>query len=147
MISPDGRWLAYVSTEEGGRNVYVERFPQLGGKVRVSPDGGDEPLWSPLGSELFFTTGPRPGCGGTTAPCDNTLWVVDVETEPALTLGPARILFVGASNGSGGFGWPRYDVTPDAERFLIVRRGAPAEPSVPWITVNWFEELQAKVGN
>ncbi len=143
MISPDGRWLAYASNEEGDPNVYVERFPQLGGKVRVSPDRGNEPLWSPLGSELFFTT----GCRGIPPPCDNTLWVVDVETEPDLTLGPARILFVGSSNASGGHGWPRYDVTPDAERFLIVRRGAPAETSVPWITLNFFEELKAKVGN
>jgi Tol biopolymer transport system component len=141
MISLDGRWLAYVSNEEGGNNVYVERFPQLGGKVRVSPDGGNEPLWSPLGNELFFTT----GCAGTPPPCDNTLWVVDVETEPALVLGRARILFVGSSNVSTGFGWPSFDVTPDAERFLIVRRGAPVETSVPWITLNWFEELKRRV--
>ena len=57
-ISPDGDWIAYDSNETGELEVYVQRFPGLGGKVTISTDGGSQPLWSPDGRELFYR-GPR----------------------------------------------------------------------------------------
>ena len=55
-ISPDGRWIAYVSNETGRNEVYVRPYPDVDdGKWQISTDGGEEPLWHPGGRELFFT--------------------------------------------------------------------------------------------
>ena len=57
-ISSDGNWIAYASNETGQFEVYVQRFPGRGGKLTISTDGGQQPLWPPDGSELFYR-GPR----------------------------------------------------------------------------------------
>ena len=56
QLSPDGRWLAYVSWESGGPEVYVDPFGRDGDHVRVSPAGGGQPKWRADGKELLFTT-------------------------------------------------------------------------------------------
>src|SRR5258706_2718859 len=56
VFSPDGRWLAYMSLESGGPEVYVRPFPGPGGKWQVSTGGGVMPVWSRNGRELFYRT-------------------------------------------------------------------------------------------
>ena len=56
MFSPDGRWIAYYSTEASGGDVYVRPFPGPGGKWRVSTEGGTYPRWSATAHELLFET-------------------------------------------------------------------------------------------
>ena len=58
-LTSDGRWLAYASDESGVLEIYVRSFPGDGGRVRVSTDGGTEPVWSPDGSRLFYRSGDR----------------------------------------------------------------------------------------
>jgi Tol biopolymer transport system component len=53
-LSPDGRWLAYISDESGRWEVYVEPFRRPGERVRVSVDGGGQPKWRGDGKELFY---------------------------------------------------------------------------------------------
>src|SRR5262245_25395480 len=53
-LSPDGRWLAYASDETGHFEVYVQSFPDGGGKRQVSTDGGNYPRWRRDGGELFY---------------------------------------------------------------------------------------------
>jgi serine/threonine-protein kinase len=53
-FSPDGRWVAYSSSETGSLEVYVRPFPGAGGRVRVSTSGGQHPMWSRTRSELFY---------------------------------------------------------------------------------------------
>ena len=55
-FSPDGRWLAYSSSESGTFQVYVRAFPDKGGKWQISNSGGTYPMWSRNGHELFFET-------------------------------------------------------------------------------------------
>ena len=69
-VSPDGRWIAYDSNRTGTREVYVQRFPELGAEQLISRGGGIYPVWSPAGRELFYQ---RPGTG---------LMVVPVEPGP-----------------------------------------------------------------
>lgn len=54
-LSPDGRWLAYVSDETGSNQVYVRAFPGVNSGVwRVSTRGGVMPVWANSGRELFY---------------------------------------------------------------------------------------------
>ena len=53
-LSPDGRWLAYSSDESGRYEVYVQSFPEPGGKWQVSTNGGSDPRWRADGSELLY---------------------------------------------------------------------------------------------
>ena len=58
QVSPDGRWMAYTSDETGQNEIYVRPFPEVNeGKWQVSTGGGDSPLWSPDGRELFYRSG------------------------------------------------------------------------------------------
>ncbi len=59
MFSPNGRFLAYVSDESGRTEIYVQRYPEGGGKVPISTGGGQEPMWSRDGRELFYRSGDR----------------------------------------------------------------------------------------
>jgi len=53
-ISPDGRWMTYVSNESGSEEVYVQAYPGPGGKWQISTGGGADPHWSSDGHALFF---------------------------------------------------------------------------------------------
>jgi Tol biopolymer transport system component len=53
-VSPDGRWLAYVSNETGRYEIYLTTFPPSSTKLSVTSDGGCDPIWSRDGRELFY---------------------------------------------------------------------------------------------
>ena len=53
-FSPDGRWFAYSSDENGQAEIFVRRFPMTDEKWRISTSGGQQPLWSRNGKEIFF---------------------------------------------------------------------------------------------
>ena len=128
-ISPDGGWIAYESDETGQSEVYVQRFPTLGGKQTISTDGGRQPLWSPDGRELFYR-----------AP--SGVMRVPVETEPTFTPGDPEVLFEDSYYFVGGA--RTYDLAPDG-RFLMVKEAAmttEADAELEIILVqHWFEEL------
>jgi serine/threonine-protein kinase len=133
-LSPDGRWLAYVSTETGMDQVFVRPFPAvLNGKWQISTGGGDAPTWSRDGSELLF----RSADGG-------AIYSVDVSPGPGQA-SPRRLLQLPAdwqfeSNGLGGH---MFDVSPDGRRFLMVRQGAGDRSGHLVIVQNFFTELRA----
>jgi len=55
-FSPDSRWIAYESDENGPFDVHVTRVPPTGDKWPVSNGGGAAPAWSGDGRELFYVT-------------------------------------------------------------------------------------------
>jgi Tol biopolymer transport system component len=59
QLSPDGRWLAYGSTESGRYETYVQPFPPTGARSQVSNAGGRQPLWRADGQELYFVSDDR----------------------------------------------------------------------------------------
>jgi serine/threonine-protein kinase len=107
-LSPDGRWLAYQSSEPGRAEVYVRPFPGPGPRVPVSLNGGTEPCWSRDGRELFYREG-------------DAMMAASVRTQPAFAVTERRRLFSGAFLPGGSF--REYDVTPDGRRFVMVRGG------------------------
>ncbi len=80
-ISPDGRWIAYLSDETGTYEVYVRPFPNVDdGRWQISTEGGVEPLWAPDGRELFYRNA-------------GAVIVVAVDTESDFSAGPPEVLF------------------------------------------------------
>ena len=92
-------------------------------------------MWSPKGNELFYRTGAR----------REKMMVVDYQTQPTFSAGKPRLLFEGNYVGLGTGAY--YSVTPDAQRFLMVKAPDQAEAALTQINVvlNWFEELKQKV--
>ncbi len=120
-VSPDGRWLAYVSNETGRSEVYVQPFPGPGSKTRISTDGGLRPVWARSGLELFYRNG-------------DAMMAVKIETSPSFSPGRPQLLFRKAST------FP-YDVASDG-RFLMIET-LPSETAARPVTVvlNWLQEL------
>ena len=131
-FSPDGHWLAYMSDESGHYEIYIQPFPGPGGKYQISSEGGAEPVWNPNGRELFYR-------------CGYKMMAVDVMTQPSFSTGKPRVLFEGLYLPSGVT--PSYDVSPDGQRFLMLKAAQQGQPAAVQINVvlNWFEELKQKV--
>jgi serine/threonine-protein kinase len=133
-LSPDARWLAYMSLESGRPEVWVRPFPNSSdGSWQVSTDGGSEPAWAHSGRELFFRNG-----------LDE---LVSVEVTPGSTFiyGESRVLF-SARDYVPWIYRRLYAVAPDDDRFLMVRRITDAGRSQLIVVENFFGELKAKVG-
>lgn len=111
-VSHDGRWLAFVSDQSGEQQVYVRPFDRDGDQVQVSQGGGNEPLWSRDGRELFY----RGITGGQVA-----LMAATVRTAPDFAVTTRRTLFL-ATDLVGTQPHASYDVTPDGRGFVMVRR-------------------------
>jgi eukaryotic-like serine/threonine-protein kinase len=132
-FSPDGRWLAYVSDESGRFEIYVQPYPGPGGKWQISTEGGTEPVWNPNGRELFYRSGDK-------------MMAVDIATQPSFAAGKPKVLFAGQYVPTP-VTFPNYDVSPDGQRFLMLKPSDAAEAAPTQINVvlNWFEELKQKV--
>jgi eukaryotic-like serine/threonine-protein kinase len=132
-FSPDGRWLAYISDESGSYEIYVQPYPGPGGKWQISTEGGKEPVWNPNGRELFYRSGDK-------------MMAVDITTQPGFAAGKPRMLFEGRYEPAP-VPIANYDVSPDGQRFLMLKptEQAQASPTQINIVLNWFEELKRRV--
>ncbi len=136
-ISPDGAWIAYSSNRTRRFEIYVERFPDLGGQI-VSTSGGVEPLWSPSGSELFYRS-----LDG------RQLLSVPFDVKSGRARGGPTVVFEGPyASYLGGFRLRDYDVTPDGKRFVMLKElpgtGGGLAPTQISVVLNWFEELKQR---
>ena len=133
VFSPDGRFVAYRSQQTGNNQIYIRPFPGPGGQTPVSVDGCVEQVWGGNG-ELFYRR-----------VTDYAMMGVEVSTAPSLSIGPPRMLFPGGSN-PGGSPRPRYTVTADGQRFLMITDLlVSGEDPLINIVFNWTEELKERV--
>ena len=121
-LSPDQRWLAYVSNESGADEVYVQSFPAARGKTRISTSGGSSPTWGASGRELFYNTAGR------------GLMVVPIlPADDQFAYGRPQLLFdlrtISGFRGAALW-WPARD-----ERFLVLRPAT--ENASIHLTFNW----------
>ncbi len=147
-ISPDGRWLAYVSDVSGRREVYVQPYPGTGPSQQVSIDGGLSPAWHPSGKELFFVS--MPDLSLSDPAVQQKMLAVEFGAGSPVALGRPRLLFPFDPRVLGFSCTPLrcFDVAPDGQRFYVVQsRTSLSPPVVTHINLiqNWFEELKAKV--
>jgi eukaryotic-like serine/threonine-protein kinase len=130
-ISPDGRWTAFDSDESGQREVYVQPLP-TGPKRQVSIGGGQMPVWNRNGSELFY------------AARDGMLRSVAMRLAAGrLEIGEPQALFLLQLELSGDLPWQHhpYDVSPDGQRFLVIRRAPDTEADSAVVVTNWTAAL------
>jgi len=133
-LSPDGKWLAYASDETGRFEVFVRPFPDAqSAKWQVSTDGGSSPHWSAQGNELFYLD------------AANQMQSAHVTTSPSFGIASKERLF----SASGYFLSPwgqAYDVTPDGQRFLMLRVGTAtgAMPVSLVLVENFLTELRQR---
>jgi serine/threonine-protein kinase len=139
-ISPDGRWLAYDSNESGPPQVFIRRFPNTAaGRWQVSSSGGTLPVWSRDGRELFYL-----------APSGGIMHVGVNAVVDWASSAPAKIVDLPSDSTANLVDTRRgYDVSPQGERFLLLKPAPNAQPARPPDTIvlvqNWFEELRARV--
>jgi eukaryotic-like serine/threonine-protein kinase len=142
QLSPNGRWIAYASNQNGALQIYVRPFPSGEGVWLVSAGAGVMPRWSPTGRELFYLTSYDAGM----------LMSVSVQTNRnTFVASMPRELF-----GAGMITPPHstainvyhtYAVSPDGQRFLIPRststlRSSEAAPTPITLVLNWTTLLR-----
>jgi eukaryotic-like serine/threonine-protein kinase len=110
-VSPDGRWLSFVSDQSGREEVYVRDLAGNQDQVLVSVDGGNEAVWSPDGRELFYRE---------TKPEAPYLMAAAITTTPTLAVtGRKRLFPIGDIVGTAPHA--NYDISPDGKTFVMVR--------------------------
>jgi serine/threonine-protein kinase len=131
-LSPDGRWLAYRSNRTGQNEIWVQGYPD-GVAVRVSSDGGYEPLWSADGRELFYRQ-------------NDAMMAVAVATATEFSFAAPQRLFAGPYIQRPQGSSRGYDVARDG-RFLMMLRGdenAATAPASIVVVQNFAEEIRQR---
>jgi len=122
-LSPDGKWLAYVSDESGQPQVFVQAMSDPGTRAQISSEGGIEPRWARTGNELFFLSKNR---------------LMSVKFAPGGGLNPGKPVALFEDKRP----WGGYDVAADGR--LVVAREAELNGTGNQINVvlHWFEEMK-----
>ena len=124
VVSPDGRWLAYISDQSGRSEVYITSFPRPAGNWPVSVDGGDAPRWMPDSSAIVYEKA-------------NKYFIVPIEAGPRPRAGKPRLLFEGPYDDE-------YCIARDG-RIAIIKEGPRPTATQFTIVMNWAEELKRRV--
>jgi eukaryotic-like serine/threonine-protein kinase len=128
-LSPDGNWLAYESNESGRFEIYVRPFPAVDtGRWAISANGGERPVWSRDGRELFYLDPKR------------RLMAVAIRPGASFSAGSPQVVFERPyALTSGG---RVYDVSPDGRRFLMIKGPQATQDSEPpsLVVVQHFDE-------
>jgi hypothetical protein len=124
-LSPDGKYLAYSSDETRKSEVYVRSFPGTEGKFQISNYGGDRPVWSRDGKELFYLS------------ADQKIMAVTVKAGATFEYGRPQLLFAIRTTTTG-----RYDVSADGKRFLVIQGATDAPAPTLMVVLNWQAGLK-----
>ena len=136
-FSPDGKWIAYASNESGRSEVYVMSYPGPGRKTQVSSGGGADPVWRHDQKELFYRSG-------------DAMMAAEVSAGTTLVMSKPKVLWrgdylagAGSSCGMTGPTSANYDVSPDGQRFLMIKDTAvTSESKTLHVISNWSRQLE-----
>ncbi len=137
-FSPDGRWLAYASAESGVYEVYVRAFPDRGTKWLISTSGGNFPVWSRNGKELFYRTE------------DQRIMVVTYTAKGDSFVADTPRVWSERQLANTGLTL-NFDLAPDGKRFAVLMPADAPEPretrSHITLVLNFFDEVRRRVGS
>ena len=125
QFSPDDHWVAYVSDESGESEIYVQRVPATGERIRVSNSGGVQPRWRRDGRELFYAE-PRGKLMAVALRYGKTL-----EADAPVPLFDARLSSLTPTAST------RYDVALDGKHFYVSRFPEAQSTSPLRVILNW----------
>jgi len=128
-FSPNAQFMAYHSDQSGRPEVYVQAVKEPGRKWLVSTGGGQWPVWSRDGAEIYYRGGRQ-------------FFAVGVRMDPEFSPSPPEVLFEG-NYTRGISNNPNYSITPEGD-FIMVAVEEPPEGYSIGLVANWFEELKAK---
>ena len=135
-FSPDGRWLAYESSESGSYEVYVRPFPGPGGKWQISTGGGVLPKWSRNGKEIFYRT------------LDSKIMVVTYTASgDSFHAYKPQLWSPGQFTELGLFTY-NFDLHPDGKRIAVLKApgtGQTAAVNKVNFIFNFFDDLRHRV--
>jgi serine/threonine-protein kinase len=139
-LSPDIRWIAYVSNESGQQEVYVRPFPETAsGRWQISINGGTHPRWAPDGRELYYLLP------------DRTLMAARIDAGATFTVLDREPLFALDQSIATDAWHTSYELTPDGRQFVFISAPAMvagAESGGRLVLVeNWFTELKERLGS
>jgi Tol biopolymer transport system component len=127
QLSPDGKWLSYISNESGRNEVYVRPYSGPDRRWPVSTQGGTQATWNRNGKEIFYREG-------------NRMMAVAVSGTSDLTLSQPQLLFERRYAFGAGITVANYDLSKDGQRFLMVKDEAGAGRLN--IVLNAFSDLK-----
>ncbi len=127
VLSPDGRFVAYVSNESGRSEIYVQSFPVAKGKWQVSTAGGVDPSWRADGKEILYRG------------LDQKLTAVEIGGAEPFQAGIPKSLFT--AHVPPGPGRNRYSASADGERFLFVAPLSRDSMNPTTVVLNWNADL------
>jgi len=131
-LSPDGRWLTFVSDESGRDEVFIQQFPGPGPKITISTRGGKQPRWSRDGREVFYRD-------------EDALMSVPVGRDPLHPGPPVRLFDLARAVYGDDPNRVEYDVAADG-RFLAVRAEGPGSQEAIDVVLHWTDELKRQSG-
>ena len=126
QFSPDGRWITYTGEISGRPEVYVARAPDLSNPITISLNGGRRPVWAKSGRELFYRE-------------NDSVMRVPIDMTHDFHAGKPERLFSGDFSGESHD--IAFDVTPDGQRFIMVKSDPDAILSKLTVVQNWSNEL------
>jgi serine/threonine protein kinase len=127
-FSPDGHWISYTSDESGRYEIYVRPYPGPGAKWQISTEGGEEPIWSASGGELFYRNGEK--------------WMVaTVNLKQEFSAETPHLLFEKYFINVPGLS---HYVSPDGQRQVVIEPINQETPKQINVVLNWFDELDAR---
>ncbi len=125
VISPDGRWLAYEANDSGQFEIWVLPYPEVNSSGwQVSTAGGTRPLWAPGGRELFYMS--PTGAIMRVGVERGTRWTVTT---------PTTIVKAGIATGLAASPGRIYDISPDGQRFLVLKPASDPDTQSPQLIV------------
>jgi Tol biopolymer transport system component len=129
QLSPDGRWLAYISLESGKSEIYVKPFPTGSERWQISGSGGVMPHWSPDGRDLYFAT------------LDDKFMAAAVHAGARFSADAPRVLFASRLKSTVGITRSQYDVARDGRILMNVAAGVETRQSPITLVENWTLKL------
>ncbi|HUQ81221.1 MAG TPA: hypothetical protein VM076_08790, partial [Gemmatimonadaceae bacterium] len=132
-VSPDGKWLAYVSDATGRFEVYVTPFGTPGAATwAVSTSGGVTPRWSHRGNEIFYLD------------LRSNMMAATIATMPSFAVQSTRLLFDASDFIQTAVSRRNFDVAADDQRFLMVQRADGAKRGQVVVVEHWLDEIRRK---
>ena len=129
-VSPDGRWLAYTSSEASGVDVFVSSTSGAGGRHQISINGGREPVWAAHGRALYYRG-------------NGYVMMASITASPNLVVARRDTVFTDRFLRARGRSAASYDVSPDDKQFLMLSGGDEQQKVI--VVFGWLDELRERM--